>query len=54
MKNSKKLLLLLLCSINLVFVGCTKEQDSSSQTEASIQLTDYGFYHNEALDLYYK
>lgn len=54
MKNLKKLLLLLLCSINLVFVGCTKEQDSSSQTEASIPLTDYGFYHNEALDLYYK
>ncbi|SHL12613.1 hypothetical protein [Flavobacterium chilense] len=54
MRNLKKLLYLLLCSINLVFVGCTKEQDSSLQETGSIPLTDYGFYHNEALDLYYK
>lgn len=56
MKKIKKLLLL--CSINLLFVNCTKEQDSqgnsSLQEKESIPLTDYGFYHNEALDLYYR
>lgn len=57
MKNIKKLLLLSLCSINILFVNCSKEQDSqgntSLQEKDSIPLTDYGFYHNEALDLYY-
>lgn len=58
MKNRKKILFLSLCSMILLFVSCTKEQDSqgnsSLQEKVSIPLTDYGFYHNEALDLYYK
>ncbi|RUT71736.1 hypothetical protein D0817_03365 [Flavobacterium cupreum] len=58
MKNIKKMLLLSLSSITILFVNCTKEQDSqgdsSLQEKVSIPLTDYGFYHNEALDLYYK
>lgn len=53
-----KFILLLVISTNVLFVGCSKEQDSkdspSSKEKNEIPLTDYGFYHNEALDLYYK
>lgn len=53
-----KFILLLVISTNVLFVGCSKEQDSKdsslSKEKSEIPLTDYGFYHNEALDLYYK
>ncbi|EJG03319.1 hypothetical protein [Flavobacterium sp. F52] len=50
--------LLVAVSANALFVSCSKEQDSkdsnSAKEKIEIPLTDYGFYHNEALDLYYK
>nr|WP_315225097.1 hypothetical protein [uncultured Flavobacterium sp.] len=55
----KKLLLslLVLTSVSIAYVSCTNDESVKKQTsnsKISIPLTDYGFYHNEALALYYK
>ncbi|WJS96989.1 hypothetical protein NYQ10_11145 [Flavobacterium johnsoniae] len=55
----RKLLLtsLLLVFVSAAYISCTKEQASEtevSKTENTIPISDYGFYHNEALELYYK
>ncbi|WP_294957042.1 hypothetical protein [uncultured Flavobacterium sp.] len=50
-------LLVAVCA-NALLVSCSREQDLkdsySAKGKIEIPLTDYGFYHNEALDLYYK
>ncbi|MBP4136510.1 hypothetical protein [Flavobacterium geliluteum] len=55
----KKVLLaiLLLVVTSVAYISCTKEQSEEQQSITGrdvIPLADYGFYHNEALALYYK
>lgn len=48
--------ILLLAVTNSVFIACAKDEQIVKQIEQKnkIELTDYGFFHNEGLSLYYK